>query len=117
MAAKAPGRATMTPTLSADPVATAVQLRGRMLSLAGGHDEAFEMIFYFLGSNHRLATIVHGARKRRSFLTMLLADLAWVHGDRDAHDGTPPPTAEQRGRTLRRTDTLVRPVRQQGGDT
>jgi hypothetical protein len=53
------------------------------------------MVFYHIGSNHRLAPVAHSAWKRLAFLTTLLADLAWVNGDRDAHDRTPPPAASE----------------------
>jgi hypothetical protein len=81
-------------------VNSAIALRRRLRALAMGQPEAFDMVFYHLGSNHPSATVAYGAGRRLDSFIMLLADLAWVHGRKDAHEAhalpEPPEVAEVR---------------------
>jgi hypothetical protein len=76
---------------AAAAVDAALRLRRRLRALAMGQPEAFEMVFYHLGSNHPSAIVAHGAGNRLDSFVTLLADLAWVHGDKGAHETRPLP--------------------------
>jgi hypothetical protein len=72
-----------------DPAAaTAVRLRSRIRALMAGQTEAFDAVYYHFGAGHPVATLAAQPGSRLTFLMALLADLAWVHGDLEAHDGS-----------------------------
>jgi hypothetical protein len=73
----------------ADPAAaTAVRLRRRLRALMAGQGEAFDAVYGHFGAGHPLAALAAGSASRMHFLVALLADLAWVHGDLEAHEGS-----------------------------
>lgn len=80
----------------ADPAAmAAVALRGRLRALMVGQIEAFDMIYYHLGAGHSAGALVMPSSNRLRYIATLLADLAWVHGDHEAHEGSSPPVAPE----------------------
>ncbi len=73
----------------ADPAAAAaVRLRRRIRALMVGQSEAFDAVYYHFGAGHSVATLAGQSGSRLPFLMALLADLAWVHGDLEAHEGS-----------------------------
>ena len=86
----------MIDTDEADPsAAAAVRLRSRLRALMTGQNEAFDMIYYHLGVHHHAGALVMPSANRLRFIAMLLADLAWVHGDHEAHEGARSPQAAE----------------------
>lgn len=74
--------------------ATAVRLRGRIRALASAQEEASDLCSrQFAGST--AGDGISRSTGRLPFLALLLADLAWTHGDHEAHDGSPPSPAPE----------------------
>jgi hypothetical protein len=74
-------------------VAAAVELRARLRALAAGQTEAFGLISQEIGGTSQIGMTADRMATRLPFLAFLLADLAWTHGERSAHDETPPERA------------------------
>jgi len=80
----------------ADPAAlAAVQLRRRLRALAAGQTEAFDLLYYQFGAGSALGTTIGHAANRLPYLAVLLADVAWTHGEHAAHEGSLPPPAPE----------------------
>jgi hypothetical protein len=73
----------------------AVSLRSRLRSLMTGQFEVFDMVYYHLGAGHHAIALATPSATRLRYITTLLADLAWIHGDREAHEGSLPPAAPE----------------------
>src|SRR5215218_2237367 len=80
----------------AEPAASAaVQLRRRLRALAAGQTEAFDLLYYQFGAGSSLGGTIGHAANRLPYLAVLLADLAWTHGEQAAHEGSLPPPAPE----------------------
>lgn len=75
--------------------AAAVELRTRLRALAAGQSEAFQLLYQDLGGANPAGFAAKQLSDRLPFLAFLLADLAWSHGDRSAHEGAPPERAAE----------------------
>jgi hypothetical protein len=86
----------MIPLHDAVPVAaTAIRLRDRIRALAVAQEEASDLCSRQFAGGSFAGDGITRSTGRLSFLAMLLADLAWTHGDHEAHDASPPsPAAE-----------------------
>ena len=73
----------------------AVVLRRRLRALASGQTEAFDLLYYQFGAGSSLGATINHAANRLPYLAALLADVAWTHGERAAHDGAPPTPAPE----------------------
>lgn len=83
------------------PVAAAVELRARLRALAVGQTEAFGLISQEIGAVSQIGMTAERMATRLPFLAFLLADLVWTHGERTAHDETPPERAVEVDRVCR----------------
>jgi hypothetical protein len=82
---------------SAEPAASAaaVHLRRRLRALAAGQTEAFDLLYYQFGAGSNLGGTIGHAANRLPYLAVLLADVAWTHGEHAAHEGSLPPPAPE----------------------
>ena len=74
-------------------------LARRLRGLAAGQSEAFQLLYQDLGGTNPAGFAARQLADRLPFLAFLLADLAWTHGDRSAHEGAPPEPALAHGGT------------------
>jgi hypothetical protein len=86
----------MTSTHHLDSAAlAAVRLRARLRSLTAGQAEAFDMLYRHCGGDSPAGTQINRSTDRLSHLAALLADLAWVHGEHQAYEGSLPSPAPE----------------------
>ena len=79
-----------------DPTAlAAVELRARLRSLAVGQVEAFDLLYHHCGGSSPAGAQINRSTDRLCHLAALLADLAWVHGEREVYGASLPPPAPE----------------------
>lgn len=79
-----------------DPAAlAAVRLRARLRALTAGQTEAFDLLYRHFGVSSPTGARLNQSAGRLAYLAVLLADLAWVHGEHEAHEASRPPSAPE----------------------